>query len=195
MKTLLSFLRNTLTGGILFLLPVVIILLLLKKAHEIIYVWVEPLARRMPDIFFGFDGSRTIALIIMIAVCFISGLFVRSNYIKRRIGLMEDRFLTHIPGYSLMKSIAAGALGKEDQAGLIPVVSSEDGISKIGFMVEELEDRCVIFFPEPLDSNSGEVLIMPTTSIRRLNLPANKVTLGMKQFGKGLLQHINTLES
>lgn len=190
MKALMSFVRNTLTGGILFLIPIVLIVMLLIKAHEIIYILVDPLAQRLPDIFLGFDGSRTVALFILIAVCFFSGLIVRSAYAKRFISTMEDRLLSHLPGYALIKSAAAGALGKEDQNGLIPIVTTEEGITKVGFLVEEQGDQSVVFFPEPVNSNSGEVVVMASTAIRRLNIPPNKVTLSMKQFGKGLLEYI-----
>ena len=190
MKALLSFVRNTLTGGILFLLPIVLIILLLKKAHEIIYVLVDPLAQRMPDIFFGFDGSRTVALIVLITICFLSGLMVRSAFIKRFVSTMEDRLLIHLPGYALIKSATAGALGKDDQNGLMPIITNEEGKTKVGFLVEEQGVHCVVFFPEPVNSNSGEVVIMSSADIRRLDIPANKVTKSMKQFGKGLLQYI-----
>lgn len=165
--------------------------MLLKKAHEILAIIVTPIADLLPDMFLGFDGSRTVALMLMIVICFLSGLIFRSSYIKRHIDKVEDNFLSHVPGYTLIKSVTADALGHQTEYSLITVLVTEGEKSKIGFLTEEQGDQCVVFFPEPLKSDSGEVVILPTSAVKKLNVPSNKITLGMKRFGKGLIQYVD----
>lgn len=191
MKALLSFLRNTITGGVLFMLPVILIIVLLVKAHEILSKIVAPIADQMPDNILGLDGSRLIAILLMIAICFFSGLLFRSKRIRKYIGKLEDSFLSLIPGYALMKSVTADAIGDVGERDLVPVVVENDGSKKIGFLTEEQGDYCVIFFPEPTKSDSGEVIIMPKSSVKKINAPTNKIAQSMKRFGKGLIQYID----
>lgn len=191
MKPILSFIRDTITGGILFLLPIVLIIMILKRAHEILSKIVTPIADLMPDIFLGLDGSRVLVIVIMVLLCFCSGLLFRSRWIKDRIGSLENGFLSFLPGYSLMKSVTSDAIGHDNSQNLSPVVVEDNGSSRIGFITEEKGDLCVVFFPEPLKSDSGEVLIMPKSSVRKIKAPTNKITLSMKQFGKGLIQYVD----
>jgi hypothetical protein len=162
--------------------------MLLVKAHEMLSMLVAPMANVLPNSFFGFEGSRLLALFLMIFICFVSGLLFRSKSVRQRVGQLEDNFLYLIPGYMLIKSITADAIGNKDQRDLRPVMVDMDGTSKIGFLAEENGDVCVVFFPEPTKSDSGEVLIMPRASVRHIEASTNKIAQCMKRFGKGLLQ-------
>lgn len=189
MKALLSFVRNTITGGILFLLPMILIIMLLVKAHELLSRLIEPISRMLPASFLGFDGSRVLALLLMVLICFISGLLFRSKAVKKRVRQLENNFLYLIPGYTLIKSITADAVGNQEENDLKPVLVEMEGILKIGFLAEEGDDLCVVFFPEPTKSDAGEVVIMPSSSVRRIDASTNKIAQCMKRFGKGILQY------
>ena len=121
MRPILLFLRDTITGGVLFLLPVILISMLLRKAHDYLSHIVQPIADVLPDVFFGFDGSRALAIVLMVSICFFSGLLFRSSWIKNNLGKIEDNFLSFLPGYALIKSVTADAMGHENLNGLIPV--------------------------------------------------------------------------
>ena len=56
MKSILKFTRTSLVGGILFLLPIVIVAIIVGKALAIAHRIVGPLAAHLPDdSIFGFD--------------------------------------------------------------------------------------------------------------------------------------------
>lgn len=189
MKALLSFLRDTITGGILFMLPVILVIMLLMKAHEMLSKLIKPFSGMLPISVMGFDGSRVIAIFLMVLICFISGLLFRSTAVRKGVNQLEDNFLYLIPGYTLIKSITADAVGDKDQHDLKPVLVEIEGIMKIGFLAEERDDLCVIFFPEPTKSDAGEVVIMPRTSVKSIDASTNKIAQCMKRFGKGILQY------
>lgn len=82
MKSFLSFIRTTITGGILFLLPVVLLIMIFAKALEILHKISAPLSEKLPVIIFGLDGSNLVAIALLILICFLSDLLFRSNLVK-----------------------------------------------------------------------------------------------------------------
>ncbi len=185
MKSVILFIRTTLTGGIMFMLPLTLILILFKKLLGIISIISKPLSGFLPDRILGFDGSVLLAIFIMIVICFIGGLLFRAALVKRKIEKLERNVLSHLPGYSLIKSLTAGAIGEKNDSLLRPVLVKEEDVWKIGLLVEESAELCTVFLPEAPRHDSGEVIMVPPASIKKLDIPLNKLTQILKNFGKG----------
>jgi uncharacterized membrane protein len=160
------------------------------KIHAALAIISTPLAKKLPDIFLGFDGSQILAVLLLLIICFIGGLIFRSSSVKQLIGKLEDNVLSHIPGYSMMKSMTAGAVGKENEDTLKPVIVQDGDTWNIGFMAEEADGFCSVFFPEAPLCNSGELKIVPASSVKKIDLPVNKVALSIKNFGKGSIEWV-----
>src|SRR6478735_9788314 len=155
MKTLYRFIVNTFTGGILFLLPVTLLIMILAKINGFMLTISEPLAKRLPDVFFGFDGSRLLAILLIVFVCFLGGLAFMAKLVRRLIGKLEGKVLSHIPGYTMFKSLAADTVGAEDEQELKTVVVQDGDSWELGFLIEEESGYCAVFFPEAPKVDSG----------------------------------------
>ena len=90
MKTILSFIKTTLTGGVLFLLPFVLIIILLKEVLGFLFIISSPISKYLPDIIFGLNGSNIIAIFLLLFICFFSGLLFRTKMVKKLIELSKD---------------------------------------------------------------------------------------------------------
>jgi uncharacterized membrane protein len=194
MKSILSFLRATFAGGILFLLPLGLLLMAFGKVFIVLQQVSAPLARQLPDIFFGLDGSIILVLLLIIGICFAAGLLFRSARMKKMIGRIEDNLLSFLPGYSLMKSIASDSVGGNAKNAITPVLLKEGETRYIGFLVEESGGLCTVFIPEAPRYDAGEVKIVPVAWVTKLDVPANKVALSLKGFGIGSLDWIKMEE-
>lgn len=194
MKSIIKFLRTTLTGGVLFLLPVVLLIIILSKANEVSMKIIEPLNEVLPPTILGLRGSRLVAVLLLILLCFISGLLFRSPRIKGWVGSLEDNILSYMPGYSLLKSVAADAVGRKADQIMTAVLVQQEGCWNIGFLVEEGEGLCTVFLPEAPRHDSGEVKIVPADMVRKMDIPANKVTLSLKSYGEGAISWIKQLQ-
>ena len=96
-----------------------------------------PIAEKLPEIIFGFDGSNLVAILLLIFICFISGLFFRSKLVRTWIRKIEDTILINLPGYALLiKSITAGAIGEQSETDMSPVLIHEDDSWSPAFLVE-----------------------------------------------------------
>lgn len=142
MKSLLAFIRHTLTGGILFLLPIVLIVMILQKVISVGVKLVAPLVPLLPDRFLWFDGRGFLTVALLILFCFMGGLLIRLRRVKKSIGSLEENLLSYLPGYTLMKSLAADAVGEKEEHKLTPVLIQDGDAWNIGFLVEEGEGLC-----------------------------------------------------
>lgn len=194
MKSILQFVRATLTGGILFLLPLVLLMGILNKAHEIFLKISKPLAERLPNIIGGFDLHNLIAILILVTVCFICGLLFRHKLTKRWIGNLEENLLSYLPGYTLLKSIVAGAVGEEIEHGLSTVMlyNQDEEAWVIGFLVEEGDGLCTVFIPEAPRHDSGEVKIVPAANVKKVKVSSYKAAKSLKSYGKGAIQWLRS---
>jgi uncharacterized membrane protein len=76
MKMIADFARTTLIGGVLVLLPVYLAVLLLLKALAGVMALVAPVTAQIPA---GAQFRQLIAILIILAACFIAGIVVRTG--------------------------------------------------------------------------------------------------------------------
>jgi uncharacterized membrane protein len=185
MKSFLSFIKTTITGGVLFLLPVVLLIIIFGKALNILRKLSAPISEKLPTIIFGLDGSNLVAIALLILICFLSGLLFRSKFVRKWIKKLEDDVLIHLPGYVLIKSITAGAMGEKSDDDMLPVLIRDDETWNLAFLVEKGEKFSTVFIPDAPRHDAGEVKIIPTNRIEKLDISVNKFTQSIKTYGKG----------
>ncbi|MGA9237937.1 hypothetical protein [Robiginitalea sp.] len=190
MNPALRFFRTTVIGGILFLLPLVVLFIIFEKAHSILSVISDPISRKISDSIPGFDGSALISILLLILICFMGGLIFRSKKVKKVLQKLEDKVLIYIPGYSLMKSVTADTLGEDVANKLIPVRVADGEDWLLGFLIEEGKNHSTVFLPDAPRYDAGEIRILPTSSVVKMDIPANKFTKMIRSYGVGALEFI-----
>lgn len=188
MKPIRKFFINTLTGGLFFLLPLAVILIILKKVHEILSKILKPVANLLPDEMFGLDGHQIASLFILIVFCFIAGLLFRSRRVRALVEKLEDGFLSAIPGYTLVMTNVADKLHYGDDDSLVPVLVQLDESRVFGLLAAEDGGNCSVYVPGAPDFKSGNVHIFPASRVQKLNIPASAVSMNMRKLGKDSLQ-------
>ncbi|MEK8180818.1 hypothetical protein WMW71_10755 [Flavobacterium buctense] len=107
MKSIWFFIKVTVRGGILFLLPFVFIIMIVEKIISILSSIITPLAAK-----FGIDhfaGKATIGILIALCVfiiCFLGGLLMRIYIFKRINEILDEKLLKLFPAYDELKSKA-----------------------------------------------------------------------------------------
>ena len=187
MNTILKFVRATLTGGILFMLPLVLVIMMINKANVLLQKLSEPLARRLPDYILGFDGSRILAVVLLVIICFASGLLFRSGRVRGWLGGLESGVLSYLPGYAMLKAIAADTIGRTVENTMTTVLVKDGDSWNIGFLVEERDGLCTVFLPEAPRHDSGEVKIVPAVTVKKIGISTHLVARSLKNYGKGAI--------
>ena len=183
MKTIADFARTTLIGGILVLLPVYLAVLLILKALAGVMALVAPVTAQVPA---GAQFREVIAILIILAACFLAGIVVRTGPGGRGIQQLQRRVLEKIPGYKLLRGLLGRLSGDETVEGFIPaLVELEDALVP-ALIVEELPDGpCVVLVPSVPTPVAGALYILPASRVHRISVPLTQVFKVYSKWGEG----------
>lgn len=187
MNAIRKFILDTLTGGILFMLPVLFLYVVLNKVYQLIAKITKPVSSHLPNFGFGLDGNQLLTISVIILICFIAGIAIRSRLLSIWVGSIEDNVLSLIPGYTFIMSKVSDILGKNEDA-LVPVLVQEGDVFQFGFLMDEQVDLCTVYIAGAPDFKSGEVKVFPSNNVRKLAVSANKITRTLRQLGKDSVQ-------
>jgi uncharacterized membrane protein len=191
MKPVSKFIRTTLAGGILFMIPLVIIAALVKRSLEFVDRATAPLTRHMhEEIIWGLDGSNLVGISVLLILCFLCGLLFRVASIQTSINRLEEKFLSYVPGYTLLKSLASEALKETSTHSMVPVFVKEEAGYRPGFLIEQKGKLCTVFLPEAPQANTGELQIVPDEVVIKVALGTNAMNHLIRNLGKGMIDFI-----
>lgn len=188
MNAISKFIINTLTGGIFFLLPLAVILIILKKVFDLLSKILKPVASHLPDAMIGLDGRQIVSILILVIFCFVAGLLFRSKHIRGLIEKLEDSFLSNVPGYTLIMNNVADKLHYQDSDKLVPVLVQLDESRVFGLLTAEADGNCCVYVPGAPDFKSGNAHIFPANRILKLDVPISAISKNMRMLGKDSLE-------
>jgi len=184
--SLMVFLKATIVGGLLFLLPVALVLIVLGQALRVAGKVAQPIAGVLPDAMVGVGVVTVIAVLVLVFVAFLAGLVARTNAGKRLMLWVESSVFCAIPQYQLVKSMAEGLAQVENAEGVKPALISIEGGWQIGYLLEPLETGWVtVFLPQAPTPMSGNVMYMPAERVRPLDISMVKAMAIVKRLGVG----------
>lgn len=183
----MRFVKTTVIGGILFLVPIVIFIAVIGKALEITGKMATPLAAVLPvDSIGDLAVVHVLALAILVLVCFLAGLTARTVIAKKLVGALELNVLSKLPAYALLKTKTQSMLSAEDIEEMTPVVARFDDSWQIAFEIERIDgDKVAIFLPGAPDPWSGSVCVVTADRIAPLDLSIPYVANMAKRLGRG----------
>ena len=191
MNSLYRFIRTAMAGGILFLLPIVILFTVVSKGLEILDTLTQGLDERLDGtIIWGLDGHNLLGIGLLLLICFVVGLLFRINRVKTSVNKFENNVLTYIPGYLLIKSLATEALSDSQEELMQPVLVDSDGTYRLGFMTEQNNGYCTVFVPDAPQGNQGELHVVPEATVIKLAIKTSAMKHMIRNLGKGVTQYI-----
>jgi uncharacterized membrane protein len=196
MKSLTAFLKTTIVGGALYLVPIVVILVVLGKLHGVTSKLVAPMAHELElhDVG-GVNAARLLAIVAVVLVCFLAGLFARTAVAQQLVGWLERAILSNLPGYSLVSTLGAEITGTSDARSSMQVVLARIEDSwQLGLLVERIDEtHSAVFVPGAPDPKSGSVYLMTNDRFKAVDMPipaAMKCIKGLGLGSKALAGHL-----
>lgn len=183
-----GFIKATLKGGLLFLVPVAFLVLILGKAFGMILKVAMPMAGWLPvETFGGIAIANLIAIFILLAICFVAGLIANLSLVRSAVDRFETAFLSNLPGYTIARGMVDSIVDAENAAeGLIPVIAHFDDKAQLAFEIERTQGGTVVLYlPGAPNPWSGSVIYMPESRVERLNLKAHEAINMISLLGKG----------
>jgi uncharacterized membrane protein len=186
-KNGLNFFLSTVLGGVFFLVPLVVLLVVLAKVLGIMITVAEPMADLMPvDTIGGVALANIIAALAVVVLCFLAGLLAKHALAGAFVNTIESRVLAKLPGYAMIKSLVGG-FDKGQTEKLKPVSITIGTAERIGFEIQKLPDgRSVIFLPSTPSPFSGITQVFPPDQVTYLNVPATQIIEVTENFGHGI---------
>ena len=185
-----EFIKTTIIGGTLFLLPVALIVFVLSYALRLVKRVAVPISNSLHldqwgDIA-GIGAATLLSVLILVVISFAAGIVARTGVGRRITGWSETSILGRLPQYRLMKSMAEGLAHIESASGLKPaLVSIEDGW-QIGYVLEQLENGWVaVFLPQAPTPMSGNVMYFPADRVQLLGITMVQAISIVKAIGVG----------
>ena len=185
-----EFLKTTIIGGAVFLLPVALILFILAHALRLAKGIAEPISKFAHLEQLGEVASVSVvtvlSIVVLVLVSFAAGFAARTKTGRQFTQWSENSLLGNVPQYKLMKNMAEGLAQIESASSLKPaLVSIEDGW-QIGYLLEQLENNWVaVFLPQAPTPMSGNVMYLPAERVRPLGITMVQAMSIVKAIGVG----------
>ena len=187
MKQSANPLVTTIIGGVVFLLPLVVVLYVLGQGLALTTRVAQPLTAMLPDTSVGGVALASIAaLALLLLACFGAGILARAALGRALTERFETRLQTIYPRYAVIKAMSQGLHGALGQRVLQPVLVSFDDHQLIAFDIERLHDgRAVLYLPGAPDAWSGSVVLVAPERIEALDIDSASLAKSLQRLGQG----------
>lgn len=187
-----KFLKTTLLGGFLFVLPFIVVILIFEKAVDLVQKALNPIVSRLPQ---QFNHPWFIAIILIVGICFIAGLMLRTRLGKNAARGIEGSILEKIPGYRILRDLSGRLMGQSEDHRFLTVLIESGDCQELGLLVEENEDgQCTVFIPSVPNPAVGELKIVAVANVRRLDVSVKETLRCLSAWGVGSNKLLKSLK-
>lgn len=188
-----TFLRTTLIGGVIVILPSVILILAFKWLFGVVARTIEPLTNLAVDTVplperFNEPIATLIVLTVIILVCFSVGLFVRTRLGQIMYNGFEKGVLSRAPGYRMVKETVAHFIGRKESpfSSVVLVRLFGNDTLVTAFITDRHENGYVtIFAPTAPNPTSGFIYHVPAEYVIPVAVPIEDAMRSVISCGAG----------
>ncbi len=187
MSKILDFLKTTAIGGLLALLPLIVIGALLGKAVPIVLSVRDVLEEQFPwKTPAGFVVLLLLAIGIVLLLCFAAGLLARRSIGKWMTKHFEKTLMLLFPRYLVIKNQMADSIGgDENKPRMKPVLARFNDSMRIGFEMERSEGGLVtVYLPGSPDPWAGNVVFLNADRVEPLDIEFGKAVATFEKLGR-----------
>jgi len=185
----IGFLRTTAIGGLLALLPLIVLGALIGQVVPIVLTIAETLGRVLPvKTPGGIAVLVLLAIAIILALCFAAGLLARRSLGLRVSEAFEKKLVMLFPRYAILKEQMADTIGGDHMQSIMkPVLVRFDESMRIGFETERNEDAKIVavYLPGSPDPWAGKVALVSVDRVEPLNADFGVAAATCEQLGRG----------
>jgi len=178
--------KTIVAGGIFFLLPVILIGFLLRKALNFAEGLSGPLVNLIGVRAIGGIGMRTlVAIALLILVCFVAGLLARTRLGRAAFTAAETSVLGVFPQWRIARGLVSGldpAAGADIEVVLVPTGA---GWCLAFFLEQPTGDWWPVFIPGAPRWTSGQLSFAHSDRVHPTGLSAAQAILLLRRFGAG----------
>ena len=185
-RSRVNFIKTTILGGLFFLVPFVVVLIVVGKAFGVALRLAEPAANLLPvDAIAGIALANVLALMVILLTCFLAGFVATSARGKMLYRKIDEWLLNLVPRYAFVKSMAE-SLQAGGESVLKPVLVRFDDLAQIAFEVERGPgDLVTVYLPGSPDPWSGSVAQVTSDRVDEVAGDFTEAVKSLRQIGRG----------
>jgi uncharacterized membrane protein len=189
MKRWLRFVWRTIIGGVLFLGPLLLLLIIVVQGVRLIAKILNPVASHIPiPPMLGMAVPEIAAALLLILTGFLMGLLAQTALARRLRESIEQLILRKMPGYTLFKAVAEGVVG-EHTGNLKVALANIDDAWLMSFIVEEHSSGMLtVFVPSAPTPTAGSIYYLTEQQVKRIDVPVSAAVKCIMQLGVGSKQ-------
>jgi uncharacterized membrane protein len=188
MKGFFQLIKTTIIGGLIFLVPIIIVVAILGKAYELMIMVAKPLSAWIPlDSIGGVALANILAVLAILLCCLIAGIIAKGATAKGILKSVESKLLFAIPGYTFVKGMTDSLNSSEEAAkAFVPVIAKFDDNAQIGFEIERTEKgNVVVYLPGSPNPWSGSVVYVDADRVELLDMTVPDAINNIRHLGRG----------
>lgn len=183
MKTLVKFLKVTLVGGLLVVLPLWVSVLLLLKAINGALKLLLPIAKLLPQ---TIVHEKVVALGLLLLVCFLVGLITRTRSGQRVGHWISENILSRIPGFALVRGVTRQFTGDKAEDLFQPALVEIEEALVPAFIIEKHSDgQFTVFVSSSPTPMAGAIYILQPERVHPVDVPLHKAMVCVTKWGTG----------
>lgn len=187
MKFALRFMKATLVGGFLFMVPFILLLIVLRQGIGFAKKVVGPLAARLPvSSVAGVTVVTLASVALLLLIALLAGFIAQTSAGRKTKDWLESVVVGRMPGYSLLKGLVGGSADLEDGKQATPVLAWIEESWVFAFVMEVHADgNRTVFVPGAPSPLSGTVYFLPEDRIRPIDATLASVMASIRRLGIG----------
>ena len=189
MKSTYKSLRNHIITGFIFLMPVLISIVVIGKFWSKLLALGNKVSKLIRvDTLLGTTGDAIIAVILFILLCVIAGYLVKLSVFRRLSDCLDNKLSTFIPGYTDLRKETETKIGKAPEEPVFEtcLVQTQEHW-KPAYLIDTAENGdAIVFIPAAPTFNTGQVIMAPANSYRKLKIDSKALNAYLQKLGKGL---------
>lgn len=193
-KKSFGFLKTTAIGGLIFLLPLIVIGALIGQVAPIVMSVATVLSAYIPvKTPTGISILIGLSIGIVLLMCFAAGLIARWSIGRRLSRFVEKNLILLFPRYAIYREQLKGSIGGDhNKSVMLPVLVRFNDVTRLAFEVERSEGQLVsLYLPTSPDPWSGSVIFMSPDRVEPLNIPFSEALGICERMGRESLHFLD----
>ncbi|MGD8780157.1 MAG: DUF502 domain-containing protein [Ignavibacteria bacterium] len=189
MSRINSFIKTTILGGSLIVLPIVIWILVFKWLFEFVFDKVKPIT----DLILKTSGMQEfaasiLAIILILLTFFLIGLLIKTKLGQYSFEIIEPRILARIPLYKIIKETVLQLIGSNKtlfkHVALVSLFGNDTLTT--AFVTDEHENGYyTVFIPPGPAPTAGFIFHVKKENVHIINYPVDKAMKSIISIGVG----------
>lgn len=187
MKRFVEFLKTALIGGLVVVVPVILVVMALWEAVDVVGEIIEPLEKVLPvTTIAGIDVTSLLALLIVLGICFAAGVAALTGP-GAALGKWLDGRLARLPGYKIFQAFARSMTKTNTEQVQPALLTNPMDTRVLAFVIEESKTHCVVLVPNTPTVMTGSLQFVAKERVTLLNISLADASKVLSEYGMGAL--------